>query len=97
MSFAGSLKVGNSWSTHGVVPSNGAYVRVSWGANDTNVMISVGAPSGYEPYELTPYIPLSTATNPGTVSIYQYTDMTMTTGETYNLEIPAIAGSIFAC
>ena len=97
MSFAGSLKVGNSWSTHGVVPSNGAYVRVSWGVNDTNVMISVGAPSSYEPYELTPYIPLSTAANPGTVSIYKYTDMTMTTGETYNLEIPTAAGSIYAC
>ena len=29
LSFAGSLKVGDNWSTNGVIPSNGAYVRVS--------------------------------------------------------------------
>ncbi len=29
LSFAGSLKIGDNWSTHGVVPANGAYVRVS--------------------------------------------------------------------
>lgn len=97
ISFAGSLKVGNSWSTHGTVPSNGAYVRVSWGVNDTNVMISVGSPAKYEPYEITPYIPLSTAANPGTITIYQYTSPEMTEGRSYNFEIPAAAGSIYAC
>ena len=30
LSFAGSLRVGNDWSTSGVIPANGAYVRVSW-------------------------------------------------------------------
>lgn len=97
MSFAGSLKIGNSWSTHGVVPSNGAYIRVSWGSNDTNVMISVGAPSAYEPYEITPFVPLSTAENPGTVQLFQYTDQSQTIGQTYNISIPASVGSIYAC
>jgi hypothetical protein len=55
MSFASSLNVGDNWSTHATVPSNGAYVRVSWGTNDTNVMISIGAPTKYEPYYITPF------------------------------------------
>lgn len=55
ISFAGSLHVGDDWSTHGIVPNNGAYIRVSWGTADTRVMISVGAPSNYEPYYLTPF------------------------------------------
>ena len=29
LNFAGSLKIGDNWSTHGVVPANGAYIRVS--------------------------------------------------------------------
>ena len=55
ISFAGSLRVGDSWSTHGIVPTNGAYIRVSWGITDTNVMISVGAPIKYWPYYITPF------------------------------------------
>ena len=55
MSFAGSLHVDDDWSTHATVPSNGAYIRVSWGSNDTNVMISIGAPTKYEPYYITPF------------------------------------------
>ena len=45
-----TLQIGDHWSVHGTVPSNGAYVRVSWGNTDTQVMISVGAPTQYEPY-----------------------------------------------
>ena len=56
ISFASSLKVGDSWSTHGVIPANGAYVRVSWGVEDTNVMITVGAPDKYYPYYMTPLL-----------------------------------------
>jgi hypothetical protein len=37
MNYAGSLRVGDSWSAHGTVPSNGAYVRVSWGITDYNI------------------------------------------------------------
>ena len=55
LNYASSLHVGDSWSTHGIIPSNGAYVRVSWGANDTHVMISVGEPSKYYPYQITPF------------------------------------------
>lgn len=97
LNFAGNLRVGNNWSTHEVVPSNGAYVRVSWGTEDYNVQITVGAPSGYMPYEITPFSPLSTADNPGTVVLHHYTDQTQTTGETYSISIPASAGSIYAC
>lgn len=97
MSFAGSLKVGDHWSTHATVPSNGAYIRVSWGVNDTNVMISIGAPVKYEPYRITPYIPLSTAQNPGTITLYNYTDSDMLDGQSYSITLPAAAGSIYAC
>lgn len=55
ISFAGSLRVGQDWSTHGVIPENGAYIRVSWGTTDINLMISVGAPIKYEPYYITPF------------------------------------------
>ena len=62
ISFASSLRVGQSWSTHGTVPSNGAYIRVSWGVEDTNVMLSVGAPDKYWPYYITPFSAISQAT-----------------------------------
>lgn len=97
ISFAGSLKVGDHWSTHGTIPANGAYIRVSWGVNDTNVMISVGSPVKYEPYEITPFVPLSTSENPGLIQLFHYTDQSKTQGETYTISIPASAGSIYAC
>ena len=62
LNFAGNLKQGDNWSTHGVIPENGAYVRVSWGVEDTNVMISVGAPAKYEPYYIKPFATLTDTT-----------------------------------
>lgn len=61
ISFASSLRVGDHWSTHGTIPANGAYVRVSWGVTDTNVMISVGAPNEYKPYYITPFEEITSA------------------------------------
>ena len=87
MSFAGPLQIGADWSTHGVIPSNGAYVRVSWGATDTNVMISVGAPTKYEPYYLTPYSQITTA------SFEISPDDTYTNAVTYTVTVPAAAGN----
>ena len=55
ISFAGNLHINDSWSTHGIIPANGAYIRVSWGVNDINVMISINTPTKYEPYYITPF------------------------------------------
>lgn len=90
MSFAGSLKQGQSWSTHATVPSNGAYVRVSWGSTDTNVMISIGAPSKYFPYYITPYLPLTD------ITIYHSPDGTVENGTMYTENLPIEAGNIYS-
>ena len=89
ISFAGSLRVGDNWSTHGIVPSNGAYVRVSWGVEDTNVMITVGAPDKYYPYYMTPF----TATSSVNFKIGATNDSSAAT--TYTFNIPAAAGSLY--
>ena len=89
LSFAGSLKVGNDWSTHGVIPSNGAYVRVSWGVEDTNVMITVGAPDKYYPYYMTPF----TATNSVAFKIGHTSNPENAT--TYTFNIPAAIGNLY--
>ena len=89
ISFAGSLKVGDNWSTHGVVPANGAYVRVSWGVEDTNVMITVGAPDKYYPYYMTPF----TATSSVNFKIGATNDSSAAT--TYTFNIPAAAGTVY--
>lgn len=86
MSFAGSLHVGDNWSTHATVPSNGAYVRVSWGSADTNVMISVGAPIRYEPYYLTPFEAVTS------VSFDLANNAEFTNSTIYTITIPAAAG-----
>ena len=87
MSFAGNLHIGDDWSTHGTVPSNGAYVRVSWGAADTNVMISVGAPTKYEPYYLTPFTQITS------VSFQVSPDDTYEDADTYTVTVPVTAGN----
>ena len=87
MSFAGPLQVGANWSTHGVVPNNGAYVRVSWGTADTNVMISVGAPSSYQPYYLTPFEQITSA------SFQVSPDDTYADADTYTITVPGAAGN----
>lgn len=87
ISFASNLKVGQNWSTHGVVPSNGAYIRVSWGVEDTNVMISVGAPDQYWPYYITPFGTISQAT----FAVGPTTDREDATE--YSVTVPAAAGT----
>ena len=90
MSYAGNLHVGDDWSTHATVPSNGAYVRVSWGSADTHVMISVGAPNGYKPYYITPYLPLSD------ITFYNSPDTTIANGHTYTESLPVAAGNVYS-
>ena len=89
ISFASNLKVGNSWSTHGVIPANGAYVRVSWGVEDTNVMITVGEPDKYYPYYMTPF----TATNSVNFKVGHTNDPEDAT--TYTFNVPAATGNLY--
>ena len=89
LNFASNLKVGQAWSTNGTVPSNGAYVRVSWGVEDYNVMISVGAPDKYWPYYITPFSPISSA------SFQLSPDDTYTNATTYTVTVPAVAGDLY--
>ena len=89
LNFAGSLKVGDHWSTNGVIPSNGAYIRVSWGVEDYNVMVSVGAPDKYWPYYITPFSPISSA------SFQLSPDDTYTNATTYTVTVPAAAGDLY--
>ena len=86
ISFAGSLRVGSNWSTHGTVPSNGAYIRVSWGVEDTNVMISLGAPTKYYPYYITPFTEITSA------SFAVGTTSDCSEATEYTITVPAAAG-----
>lgn len=90
MSYQGGLRVGSHWSTHGVVPSNGAYVRVSWGITDYNVMVSVGAPSSYEPYYITPFSAITSTT------FYVSPDGTTSNANTYTANVPAATGNLYS-
>lgn len=90
LNFAGSLKVGDNWSTSGVIPANGAYVRVSWGVEDINVMISVGAPVKYEPYYIKPFAILTDTT----VNISS--DNTVENTNSYQVDFPVAAGNIYS-
>lgn len=89
ISFAGSLRVGDHWSTHGTIPANGAYVRVSWGITDYNVMISVGAPTKYEPYYITPFEAITSS------SFQLASDNTLVDAVTYTTTIPNNLGNIY--
>ena len=89
LNFASSLKVGQAWSTNGTVPSNGAYVRVSWGVEDYNVMLSVGAPDKYWPYYITPFSSIPSA------SFQLSPDDTYTNATTYTVTVPAAAGDLY--
>lgn len=86
LNAATSLRVGQDWSTYGTIPANGAYVRVSWGVTDTNVMISVGAPSKYEPYHITPFAPITSVN----FKVGATSDSEEATSYTFN--VPAAAG-----
>lgn len=90
LNFAGGLKVGDNWSTSGVIPANGAYVRVSWGVEDINVMISVGAPAKYEPYYIKPFAILTDTT----VNISS--DNTVENTNSYQVDFPVAAGNIYS-
>lgn len=86
LNYASSLRVGQHWSTNGVIPANGAYIRVSWGVEDTNVMISIGEPSKYWPYYITPFDKITSAS----FQIGATNDSAEAT--TYTINIPATAG-----
>ena len=89
LSYAGNLHIGDNWSTHGVIPSNGAYIRVSWGSNDTNIMLSVGAPTKYEPYYLTPFESI-------TSTVFQLANNSaMENATTYTINVPANIGNVY--
>lgn len=89
LNYAGNLHIGDDWSAHGVIPSNGAYIRVSWGSNDTNVMLSVGAPTKYEPYYLTPFEPI-------TSTVFQLANNSaMENATTYTVNVPANIGNVY--
>ena len=88
LSFHGSLQVGQNWSTHGIVPSNGAYVRVSWGIADTNVQISVGDVA-YKPYYITPFTPLSS------INVYYGQSDLAENNDLYTINVPN--NSIYCC
>ena len=90
LNFAGGLKVGDNWSTNGVIPSNGAYIRVSWGVEDTNVMISVGAPVKYEPYYIKPFATLTNTT----ISISS--NNTVENTNSYQIDFPIAAGDVYS-
>lgn len=86
LNYASSLRVGQHWSTNGVIPANGAYIRVSWGVEDTNIMISIGEPSKYQPYYITPFDKITSAS----FQIGATNDSAEAT--TYTINVPAIAG-----
>lgn len=89
LSYAGNLHIGDNWSAHGVIPSNGAYIRVSWGSNDTNIMLSVGAPTKYEPYYLTPFEPI-------TSTVFQLANNSaMENATTYTINVPTNIGNVY--
>lgn len=71
------------------MPSDGAYVRVSWGVEDTNIMISVGSPVKYEPYYITPFSAISSA------SFQLSPDDTYENATTYTITVPAAAGDLY--
>ena len=89
LNAATSLRVGQDWSTSGTIPANGAYVRVSWGVTDTNVMISVGAPTKYEPYYLTPFEAITSA------SFLLSSNSSYSDAITYTITVPAAAGQLY--
>ena len=89
LSYAGNLHIGDNWSAHGVIPSNGAYIRVSWGSNDTNIMLSVGAPTKYEPYYLTPFESI-------TSTVFQLANNSaMENATTYTINVPTNIGNVY--
>ena len=89
LNYAGNLHIGDHWSAHGVIPSNGAYIRVSWGSNDTNIMLSVGAPTKYEPYYLTPFESI-------TSTVFQLANNSaMENATTYTINVPTNIGNVY--
>ena len=101
LSAATSLRVGQDWSTYGTIPANGAYIRVSWGITDTNVMLSVGAPVKYEPYYITPFAPItsidfkiSPTSDIEDATIYTF-NVPANLGDQYGFKFDPIAGKLW--
>ena len=78
------------WSTHGIVPENGAYVRVSWNEGDYQVMVTVGEPTKYNPYYITPFVPLTSAT------LYVSPDDDINNATAYTINVPQEAGDLYS-
>ena len=101
LNAATSLRVGQDWSTYGTIPANGAYIRVSWGVTDTNVMISVGAPTKYEPYYITPFAPITsvdfkigTTSDPEEATTYTF-NVPAAAGDQYGFSFNPISGKLW--
>lgn len=102
INFASDLNEGDNWSTHGIVPSDGAYVRVSWGINDTHIMISVGAPTQYNSYYITQFTATSgsisfkigVTTDPEEAITYTYT-FPAGVGDQYGFLYNPISGKMY--
>lgn len=77
------------WSTNGTLPNNAAYVCVAWNEGDYSIQITVGAPTSYEPYYLTPFIPLTSAT------LYVSSDGTLANTDEYTINVPQAAGTVY--
>lgn len=79
-----------TWSVHGVLPANTAYVRFSWNEGDYNIMATVGAPSGYEPYYITPFEAITSA------SFQIANNAEFNNAVTYTTNVPAAAGDVYS-
>ena len=76
-----------AWSTHGTMPNNAAYVRMSWNEGDYNMQVTVGAPQGYYPYYITPFDSISS------MNFYVSPDDTVANGTSYSINVPVAAGT----
>ena len=82
--------VNTSWSTHGVIPENGAYVRVSWNQGDYRLMVTEGEPTKYNPYYITPFIPIDS------IIVYVSPDENIENATAYTINIPQEAGDLYS-
>ena len=101
LNAATNLRVGQDWSTYGTIPANGAYVRVSWGVTDINVMISVGVPNKYEPYYITPFAPttsidfkIGTTDDPSEATTYTF-NVPAAAGDQYGFTFDPVVGKLW--
>lgn len=85
-----TVRGGNTaWSTYGTIPNNGAYVRVSWNEGDYDIMVTVGEPSIYYPYYITPFNSINS------VNFSISSDGIITNENTYTINTPIAAGDLY--